>query len=357
MTDSGGGGPRGSSISALTAPLRVALAGYGLAGCFFHGPLLRALPGFAVTAVVTRDPERRGHALGDFPGVAVVATFDDILRRRDDYDLVVIATRTATHAAFAMQAVEARVAAVVEKPLATTAADAQRLVDAAKRADVPLFPFLNRRWDTDMLTLRGLIAGGSLGTVHRFESRFERWRPILDRTAWREVPSADGDGGVLLDLGAHLVDQALTLFGPVMHVHAEVAARRGGSDDDVFIALKHRGGVTSHLWASSVAGAPGPRLRVLGSRGAYIHHKVDPQENALRAGISPGDAGFGELSRDDWGSLVRGDERIEVRPTPGRWLAFYEGVEATLRNGAPAPVPAEDAVAALAILDEARGSA
>lgn len=335
-------------------PIRVALVGYGLAGRFFHRPLLQALPAFAVTAVVSRDPMRRAHALADIPGVDVVDTIDDIVRNRDAFDLAVIATRTAAHATIAMQTVEARVATVVEKPLATTAAGAERVIDAARRAEVPLFPFLNRRWDADVVTLRGLLAGGSLGTVHRFESRFERWRPQLDLAAWRDVPSAEADGGVLLDLGVHLVDQALMLFGPVTHTHAEVASRRGGSDDDVFIALQHRSGVASHLWANSVAGAPGPRLRVLGSDAAYVHRHLDPQEDALRAGLSPTDAGFGELPRDQWGELARGDDRIEVRPTPGRWLAFYDGVEAALRHGAPSPVAPADAIATLTILDEAR---
>ena len=337
-----------------TQPIRVAIAGYGLAGRFFHGPLLRALPGFAVTTVVTRDATRRAQALTDFSSVTVVDTVDDIFRAPDDHDLVVIATRTGTHAALALQAVEARVAAVIEKPMATNAADARRVADSARRANVKLFPFHNRRWDSEVLTLRGLIAEGSLGAMHRFESRFERWRPELDLTAWRDRQSSVADGGVLLDLGVHIVDQALMLFGSASVTHAEIAARRGGADDDVFIALQHQSGVTSHLRASAVCGAPGPRLRVLGSAAAYIHPDLDPQEDALRGGRSPTAAGFGTAPRRQWGALARGDERRPVRPVPGRWLAFYEGVAATLRDGAPPPVAPEDAVAALSILDDAR---
>ena len=337
-----------------TQPLRVAIAGYGLAGRFFHGPLLRALPGFAVTTVVTRDAPRRAQALIDFPGVTVVDTVDDIFRAPGDHDLVVIATRTGTHVAIALQAVQARVAAVIEKPMATNEADARRVADAARRANVPVFPFHNRRWDSEVLTLRGLIADGSLGAVHRFESRFERWHPELDVTAWRDRQSSAADGGVLLDLGVHLVDQALMLFGPVSNTHAEIAARRGGADDDVFLALQHRTGVISHLWASAVCGAPGPRLRVLGSTAAYLHPDIDPQEDALRAGQSPAASGFGAPPESRWGALVLGEERRPVRPVPGRWVAFYEGVESTLRDGAPPPVTPEDAVAALSILDDAR---
>ena len=335
-------------------PIRVAIAGYGLAGRFFHGPLLRALPGFVVTTVATRDASRRAQAREDFPRVNVVDTIDDILQRSGDHDLVVIATRTGSHATLALDAVEARVAAVIEKPLATHAADARRVTVAARNADVPLFPFHNRRWDSEVLTLRGLMAGGSLGAVQRFESRFERWRPDLDPTAWRDTVSSEADGGVLLDLATHLVDQALMLFGSATATHAEIAARRGGADDDIFIALQHQTGVVSHLWASAVCGAPGPRLRVLGSSAAYVNPYLDPQEDALRAGDSPAAAGFGEPSESRWGPLTRGDEVRMVRPTPGRWLAFYEGVEATLRDGAPPPVTPEDAVAVLSTLDDAR---
>jgi predicted dehydrogenase len=242
--------------------------------------------------------------------------------------------------------------------MSVNVADAHRRIERATAADQLLVPFHNRRWDSDQLTLRKLLDEGALGRVHRFESRFERWRPAANPEAWRDVlPAADG-GGLLLDLGTHLVDQALALFGPVSRIHGEVRSLRGGgADDDVFIALHHESGVESHLWAGAVAAAPGPRLRVLGSQAAYVVQHLDGQEDALRAGLQPDAAGFGAEAPDKWGRLLRGDGGEPVQSEPGRWLTFYEGVERALRTGAPPPVRAEDALAALEVLEAARGSA
>jgi predicted dehydrogenase len=222
---------------------------------------------------------------------------------------------------------------------------------------VLLVPFHNRRWDSDQLTLRKLLDEEALGEVYRYESRFERWRPGADPRAWREgLPPARG-GGILLDLGVHLVDQALSLFGPVTSVAGEVEARRGGADDDVFIALHHASGTLSHLSASAVAASPGPRLRVLGSRGAYVVQHLDGQEDSLRRGARPDQPGFGAEPPERWGRLVRGEESEPLPSEPGRWLTFYEGVERAVRTGADPPVRAEDAVAALEVLDRVRRTA
>ncbi len=176
------------------------------------------------------------------------------------------------------------------------------------------------------------------------------------RGAWRETTPPERGGGVLLDLGVHLTDQALVLFGPVAAVHGEVSARRGGAaDDDVFIALNHESGVESHLWASSVAAAPGPRLRVLGSEGAYVVDEVDGQERALAAGERPRPgAEWGREPPDRWGRLVRGDVSEPVRPEPGDWPAFYCRLEASLRDGGPPPVDPADAITVLEVLERAR---
>jgi len=337
--------------------LRVALVGYGLAGRVFHGPLVRATQGLQVTGIVTRDEQRRRQAMSDFSGAALLETADEVWARRDSFDLVVLATVPGAHMRLALAAIDAGLAVVVEKPMAVNAADARTLIDHAAARSCLVVPFHNRRWDSDQLTLRKLLDQGTLGRVHRFESRFERWRPAPNPDAWRDVTPAAEGGGVLLDLGTHLVDQALALFGPVSRIHGEVRALRGGADDDVFIALRHASGVESHLWASAVAAAPGPRLRVLGSQAAYVVQHLDGQEDALRAGLQPDAAGFGAEAPDRWGRLSRGDAGEPVQSEPGRWLTFYEGVERALRTGAPPPVLAEDALAALQVLDAARRSA
>ena len=304
------------------AELRAALIGFGLAGSLFHGPLVAAAPEISLATVVTGNRSRAAQARAEHPGVRVEPRAESVWERAGEHDLVVIATRNDSHVELATQAIDAGLAVVVDKPLAPTSEAARELVAHAERAGVPLTVFHNRRWDSDQLTLRRLIAEGSLGDVRRYESRFERWRPQLRRDAWRETTAPREGGGVLLDLGTHLVDQALALFGPVVARLRRGDIRRGGpADDDVFLALEHACGVRSHLWASSVAGAPGPRLRVLGSRAAFVVDALDGQEDALRAGLRPGESSeWGAEPASRWGRLVRGEESEPVRPerAPGR---------------------------------------
>ncbi|HEX6116202.1 MAG TPA: Gfo/Idh/MocA family oxidoreductase, partial [Solirubrobacterales bacterium] len=263
------------------------------------------------------------------------------------------------HFPLAARAIDAGLAVVVDKPLANSSAAARELVERAASRGVVLSVFHNRRWDSDQLTLRRLLEAGSLGDVHRFESRFERWRPEVRAGAWREQTAPDEGGGLLLDLGTHLVDQARTLFGEPLRVHGEIAARRGGpADDDVFVALEHEGGTISHLWASSVAGALGPRLRVLGSRAAYVVDALDGQEDALEARCRPGPGeGWGAEPEERWGRLVRGDESEPVPSERGAWPDFYARMAECLAGGGPPPVDPADAVAVLEILERARASA
>jgi scyllo-inositol 2-dehydrogenase (NADP+) len=333
-----------------------ALIGYGLAGAVFHAPFIATTPGLRLSIVVTGNEDRRAQALRDHPGVEIVGTADEVWEQAAELDLAVIATPNDTHLPLGLAALEAGLAVVVDKPLALNASEGGMLVEAAAERGLMVAAFQNRRWDGDFLTLRKLLDANELGRVHRFESRFERWRPQLG-DGWRErTPAVDG-GGLLLDLGSHLVDQAVQLFGPVRGLYAEVAARREGavSDDDVFLALEHESGVQSHLWASAVAADPGPRFRVLGDRAAYVKHGLDVQEEQLRSGSSPTDPDWGEEPRERWGRLMIGDDRLEVPTERGSYGSFYSGVAASLAHSAPPPVDPRDAVAVLELLDEARG--
>ena len=269
--------------------------------------------------------------------------------RSDELDFAVIATSNDSHAPLASVAIESGLDVVVDKPLAPSAAEAQRLQESADRAGVMLTVSHQRRWDSDYLTLKRLIAEGELGDVHRFESRFERWRPESPAGAWRfETPREQG-GGVLLDLGSHLVDQALQLFGPAAEVRGEVHARRGTpADDDAFVSIRHESGTLSLLWASEVAAAPGPRMRVTGSKGAFVVEGLDSQEAALRDGHLPGSPDWGLVPEKKWGRLVHGERFEPVPPEPGNWPEFYRRF-ASGEN----PVPAGDAIAALLVLEEA----
>ena len=307
--------------------------------------------------MVTRDPGRADAARRSYPGVQIEETPEAVFERSGEHDLVVVASRNDTHAQLAGGAIDAGLAVVVDKPLAPTADAAAALVERAERAGVPLTVFHNRRWDSDQLTLRRLIDDGGLGEVLRYESRFERWRPQLRPEAWRETTPPELGGGLLLDLGSHLVDQALTLFGPVRSVSGEVEHRRGGpADDDDFVALEHESGVRSHLWVSDLVAARGPRLRVLGTRAAFTVDELDGQEDALVAGARPGQTEpWGVEPPPRWGRLWRGEGDSEPVPAePGDWPRFYSQLTAALTDGAPLPVDARDAVKVLEILERVR---
>lgn len=340
------------------ADLRVAIIGYGLAGRVFHAPLIAATRGLEVTSVVTSSPERQAMVARDHPRARALSSADR-LWERDDHDLVVIASPNDTHVPLATAAIDHGLPAVVDKPLAVSAASAEQLVARAQRAGVLLTVFQNRRWDSDHLTLVRLLAGGHLGNVVRFESRFERWRPLPRPGSWRESSAPDHGGGLLLDLGSHLVDQALSLFGPATEVYAEVDARRGlPADDDVFIALRHASGTISHLRASAVTGAPGPRLRVLGTEAAFVLTHLDSQEDRLRAGDRPDTVpDWGAEPEAHRGRVVAGDTSVPVPGERGDWARFYALLESALRHGGPPPVDPADAVAALRVLEQARRSA
>lgn len=336
--------------------LRAALIGFGLAGSVFHAPLISATSGLTLSTVVTSDQSRAAKARREYPGVRVEPGPESVWERAEDHDLVVVATPNDSHVQLASRAIESGLPVVVDKPLAPTSQAARELIEHAERCGVALTVFHNRRWDSDQLTLRRLIRDGMLGDVQRYESRFERWRPEIRSDAWREKTSPREGGGVLLDLGTHLVDQALTLFGPVRHVYGEVDSRRGGpADDDAYLALEHVSGVRSHLWASAVAAAPGPRLRVLGSQAAFLLQGLDGQEDALSAGLRPGDkSSWGAEPPARWGKLVRGDHSEPVPSENGAWPRFYEQLTRALADQEPLPVDPWDAVKVLEVVERAQ---
>ncbi|WP_067663702.1 Gfo/Idh/MocA family protein [Nocardia miyunensis] len=341
------------------AQLGVAVIGYGLAGEVFHAPLIDAEPRMRVAAVVTSSAERGERARAAYPGVRVLDTAEELFADPDGIDLAVIATPNRTHAPLAIQALGAGLAVVVDKPFALTADEALEVIAVAEQNELALAVFQNRRWDSDFLTLRRLIQEGRLGQVRRFESRFERWRPVT-KGGWREVGEAAEGAGILYDLGSHLVDQALTLFGPATEVYCELDSRRPDvrADDDAFIALTHDSGVRSHLWMSAVAPRLGPRMRVLGSASGYLTFGLDPQEDALRAGRRPNDGKpWGTVDPENWGSLGTPDDTQPVPNEAGNYPAFYAEMAAALLDDLPVPVDPHDAVATLQVLEEARRSA
>lgn len=339
-----------------SADLRVGLIGYGTAGRFFHAPLLATTQGLELAAIVTSDATRGADASAAYPEARIVPGAEDLWPL--GLDLVVVASPNKSHVPLALEALAAGCAVVVDKPLAVTAAEGRELVERAVELGLLLSVFQNRRWDGDFRTVAALVHDRRLGRVDRFESRFERWRPQL-KGGWRELGDRSEGSGLLYDLGSHLVDQALTLFGPATSVYAEADVRRAGAqaDDDTFIALTHASGTRSHLWASATAASLGPRFRVLGSEAAYVAYGLDNQEDQLRAGLTPRDAEFGITPPERYGRLGAEGE-FEPHPTlPGRYTDYYAAIAAALRDGAPAPVDPRDAVSALDVIEAARRSA
>lgn len=329
----------------MSAPVRVGVVGYGLGGRQFHVPVAQAA-GLEVSHVATSNPERVAQVRAAVPGAQVVDSLEDLLASTEPPDVVVLSSPSRLHAQQAHAVIDAGFAVVVDKPLATDAAAARRVVEHAEREGVPLTVYQNRRWDDEQRTLRALLAAGELGTVHRFERRWERWRPApLDR--WKENDTVGG--GLLLDLGAHLVDAAIELFGPVARVYAEVRSLKSLADDDVFLALTHHDGVMSHLSAGGAVGAPGPRTRVLGDRGAFLVTSFEGEATPFAVFDEGTVAAHG-------GWLVRGAERVAVPVAPGDHADFYRAVAAWVRDGARAPVDPWDAVRTAVVLDAARES-
>jgi predicted dehydrogenase len=336
-------------------PLRVALIGYGLAGSAFHAPFIAANPDLMLAAVVTRDEGRRKLARTRHPEAELLDSADDVWRRAVDFDVVVVGAPLRVHVSLATAAVEVGLPVVVEKPFAPASGDARELVETARDRGVLLTVFQNRRWDGDFLTMKKLVEQGELGEITRFESSFERWRPDVSARAENDPEQ----GGVLLDLGSHLVDQAVQLFGPVRTVYGELDSRRPAdtTNDDAFVALTHVSGVRSHLWMSAAATQSAPRFRVLGMRAGYVKYGLDVQEHALVAGALPDEPEWGREPEEAWGVVGAGNDVRAVETEPGAYQEFYRGLVASLRDGAPPPVEPQDAVSALEVLEAARVSA
>ncbi|MBD1541373.1 Gfo/Idh/MocA family oxidoreductase [Arthrobacter sp. IA7] len=346
--------------STPSAPIRTAVVGFGLSGRVFHAPLVAADPGYSLDVIATSDPGRQAAAVEQYAGVRTVPDGDAVLALAADLDLVVLGTPPATHYPLAKAALEAGLDVVVDKPFAVTSGQGQELIALAERLGRVLTVFQNRRWDGDYLTVKALLERGVLGEVTRFESRFERWSPEVAK-AWKaEATAADG-GGVLFDLGTHLLDQALQLFGPGEVVHAELLARRPGekTDDDCFVIVRHQNGVLSHHWMNMLCAQQGPRYRVLATGGGYTKHGVDPQEPYIVAGGSPLDAEYG-VEAAEWAGQLGRDGHLDRLPTErGNYPEFYRILAAKISDGGTAsslPVPVDPAgpVEVLKLIEKAR---
>jgi predicted dehydrogenase len=333
-------------------PIRTGIIGFGLSGRVFHAPFVATNPDFRLELIATSDPGRRALASARYPDAEVVASPDDLLAKAADLDLVVLASPAHTHLEQGLAALKAGAAVVIDKPFAPSVAAAEALIAAAVAVRRPLIVFHNRRWDGDFLTVKRLIAAGTLGEVLRFESTFERWGgPVRHR--WQDTTTIAQGAGITFDIGSHLIDQALRLFGPVKAVQAElrIVREHGVSDDDSFVSLLHENGVRSHLTMSRVAALSGPRFRVLGDSGTYSVSGLDGQEAALDSGMLPTDDGYGISAPDAFGELSDGNTGSPVPAERGDYPAFYAGVAAAIRGDGPLPVDPLDALEVVRIIE------
>ena len=328
---------------------RVGIAGYGLAGRYFHAPFLKAAD-FEVVGALTTKPDRKAAAILDFPEISVVESIEELLKL--NLDLLVVASANKAHASQAIAGLKAGVPVVVDKPMGRTLKETKEIVDFSKQVNVPVTTYFNRKWDSDALTIKKIIKEGVLGNIFRLDSRFERYRPDLSPESWRENQTAIEGGGNLLDLQPHLVSTALDWFGPANLISASVRSLRGGSDDDVTLVLEHTSGVDSYLSVSSINAAPGPRIRITGDKGSLVIDEIDPQEPLLKSGKYPKNGQWSESTKSE-AFLHLGDKVISYPSIDGNYSLFYIQVKQALSGGVW-PVTTDAALSVAEIIDKAR---
>lgn len=329
----------------MSEPVRIGLIGFGFAGRTFHAPLIRATEGCALTAIATRQGEA---ARGAAPEAAIVATPEDLFARAD-IELVVVATPNDTHAPLARAALAAGKHVVVDKPFALDLAEARGIAKAARDAGRLLSVFHNRRWDSDFLSVRAAIEAGRVGAVTHFESHIDRFRPEV-RDRWRET--AGPGAGIWYDLGPHLIDQALVLFGAPESTQLDLAIQRPGAvvDDWAHAVLTYGSGLRVILQASMLARAPAPRFLIHGAGGSVLKREADQQEAQVIAGLVPGAPAWG---RDD-DPLICTDASGAFEAIPaasGDQRRYYSAIAKAVRGEAANPVTPGQAIAVMAVLE------
>ncbi|MGN8131286.1 Gfo/Idh/MocA family protein [Paenarthrobacter sp. 22069] len=325
---------------AATARIRTAVVGFGISGKVFHAPLIAANPDFSLDVIVTSNGRRAAEAARLYPQARIVATPEELFALAADLDLVILGTPPHTHYGLAATAIAHGLHVVVDKPFVPTSALGEELVSRAADGGVQLTVFQNRRWDADFLTLQKVLASGELGEVTSFESRFEWWRPEGFGN-WRDTVSLAEGGGILHDLGAHLIDQAIQLFGPVEQTYGETANRGphpDAADTEAFVSLLHASGVRTRLWMNGMVAQAGARFHVLGSRAGYTKWGLDGQEPALAGGMPPSDPAYGLDPQESWGLLGIDGATSPVPAERGAYPQFYEKLAAALRGQGPLPV-------------------
>ncbi|QCT04686.1 oxidoreductase domain protein [Paenibacillus algicola] len=338
-------------MSEQNATIKAGLIGFGLSGATFHAPILCSIPDYEIAAVVSSHPEKVYKALPE----AVVYSQVEQLLNDASIDIVIVTSPNATHYEYAKNAIEAGKHVVVEKPFTVTSEEAKALIALAKNRGVLLTVYQNRRWDNDFLTARNLLETGALGRLSLYYAQFNRYRPDI-KNSWKEQ---DEPGtGLLYDLGSHLLDQALLLFGKPQSIWADLREERPGSAvTDYFHLVLAYENHRAILHAGSLVRQAGPRFELHGDKGSFLKYGLDPQEGQLKQGMRPGDPGWGEDQPDQYGELATEFSGLAVQgqidTLPGRYHAFYQGLADAITSGSVVPVNPEDALSTIRLIEYA----
>ncbi|HEX5236710.1 MAG TPA: Gfo/Idh/MocA family oxidoreductase [Silvibacterium sp.] len=336
----------------MTKDIRVGVVGFGLAGQIFHSAVIAETPGLELACIVQRSGEKSAIA---HPGVKICRSIEEMLSDHS-IGLVVVATPNYTHFEIGLECLRAGRNVLIDKPFALTSHDAAELIDEARKRGVLVTAYQNRRWDGDFVTLKQVLNSGELGHVVSYESHFDRFRAAPRLDVWRE--SGGPGGGILFDLGPHLIDQATALFGNPESIWADVRIdRENGVVDDAFDVLLKFGKVTALLRSTLTAAAPGPRFVVHGTKGSFVKWGLDPQEDALKAGAKFSDPGFGEEPESQWGQLhIPGAPVRKIKTAPGDYRAIYANVRDSLLGSAKLEVTPEQVWRTTRLIELARES-
>jgi scyllo-inositol 2-dehydrogenase (NADP+) len=333
----------------------VGIASYGMSGEIFHAPLLHTHQGFQISKILERTKNK---SKDRYPYARIAGNYDDLLRDRQ-IDLVVVNTPDNLHHDMVLKAIKAGKHVVVEKPFTLTVAEADDLIDKAKQAGVLVSVFQNRRWDSDFLTVEKILEEKWLGRLVEYEAHFDRYRNFIQENTWKEL--AESGSGTIYNLGSHLIDQALVLFGLPGFVYADIRTlRTGGRVDDAFTLLLKYDDVKVTLKASYLVREPGPKYYLHGTLGSFLKWGMDPQEDALKKELYPGSKNWGMEQEEEWGTINTEKDgshtRRKMESLPGNYLAYYDQLYEALVSGKPNPVPAEQGRDVIRVIEAAKES-
>ena len=335
--------------------VKTGIAGYGNGGRLFNATIIDSVEGFGITKIMTSNENNITAARQDFPEAEVVSKFTD-LTNDPEIDLIVITTPNHLHHELAKKALKAGKHVVVEKPFTPSVREADELIELASKKNLIISVNHNRRWDSDFLTVKKIINGKKLGDIVDYEAHFDRFRNEVPN-GWKEEKENAGSG-ILYDLGSHLIDQALTLFGPPTEIYADLRNQRKNAEvPDNFEVLLYYPNMKATLKASSLVKAKGPTYSVHGTKGSFVKYGIDSQEEMLKSGLKPnGNWGWGQESQEIWGKLDVLEESGAVESEVGDYRKLFENIYDAITNKAVLQVKPEQAREVIKIIELATQS-